>query len=262
MEAYRQATGRGSDDLKFSEQDLVRFFKGEHREIKRYILDDIRTSVIHSPENKLKDYVEFGGKATEKPISYNTIEKTFFSFFIRKEPMPLPMDHKLEIGENPRQLEKDQLVKLMNIFTEEVFVGQYDFDRGTYRIEEALRKGEDVPDPHLRAVRLAREEILYNVLRYVRDSAKQFFLMQGGQLVDDEDLFQRPFPELLWEHVRKVIRNLNALPIWINKDATISSAVFGGKQTYDFWKHIFDTGTTPGGLRVLAKPLSLSDLLL
>jgi hypothetical protein len=262
VEAYRQATRRDSDDLKFSEQDLVKFFRGEHREIKRYILDDIRTSVIHSPENKLKDFVEFGGKATEKPISYNTIEKTFFSFFIRKEPMPLPMDHKLEIGENPRQLEKDQLVKLMNIFTEEVFVGQYDFDRGTYRIEEALRKGEDVPDPHLRAVRLAREEILYNVLRYVRDSAKQFFLMQGGQLVDDEDLFQRPFPELLWEHVRKVIRNLNALPIWINKDVTISSAVFGGKQTYDFWKHIFDTGTTPGGLRVLAKPLSLSDLLL
>jgi hypothetical protein len=149
VEAYRQATKRGPEDLRFSERDLVAFFKGEHREIKRYILDDVRTAVIHSVENKLKDYIEFGGKATQKPLSYNTIEKTFFSFFIHKDPMAVPMDHKFEIGESPRQLEKEQLIRLMNIFAEEVFIGRYDSDRGTYRVEEGLRQGESIPEPNV-----------------------------------------------------------------------------------------------------------------
>lgn len=84
---------------------------------------------------------------------------------------------------------------------------------------------------------------------------------RAGKLVEDEDLFQVRFPDVLWEHVRNVVRNLKSLPIWVNKDATISSAVFGGKQTYDFWKHILDTGMTPANVRVLAKPVVLSDLL-
>lgn len=260
IEEYRRATHRNSDDLSFSEQDLMSFFKGEHREIRRYILDDIRTAVIHDSENKLRDYVEYGGKSTEKPISYNTIEKTFFSFFIHKDPMNVPLNYNLDFEENPRQLEKMQLVQLMNIFAEEVFIGKYDFDRGSYRIEEAIRKGELISDNHLRAFRIAREEILYNILRYVRDCIKRFYLMQGKS-IEEGDLFQQKFPEVLWEHIRKTIRNFASLPVWINRDATISSAVFGGKQTYDFWKHIFDTGSTPGGVKVLAAGLNLDKLL-
>jgi len=48
----------------------------------KYILDDARIGIIHHPENKLKDFVEFSGKEGEKPLSYSTIEKTAFSLFI------------------------------------------------------------------------------------------------------------------------------------------------------------------------------------
>lgn len=260
IDEFRKATSKNEDDLSFSEQDLIRFFRGQHREIKRYILDDIRASVSHHAENKLKDYIEFGGKAKEKPLSYSTVEKTFFSFFIYKTPMSIPLSFKIDIGENPRQLEKEQLIKLMNVFAEEIFIGKYDFDRGTYRIEESLRQGENIPEDHLRAVRMAREEILYNVMRYLRDCIKRFYLMQGHTIEDDE-LFQQKFPDSLWEIVRKVIKNFAFLPIWINKDAIVSSSVFGGKQPYDFWRIIFDTGSTSSGQPVLAKPLNLDDLL-
>jgi len=257
---YQQVKKLAEDNLNFSEADLVRYFRGEHREMKRYILDDLRSAVIHHPENKLRNYLEFGGKATKKPLSYNTIEKTFFTLFIHKEPMNTPLDFKLEIGENPRQVEKEQLIQLMNIFSEEILEGKYDFDRGTYRIEEQLRKGEEIPEMHLRAVRLCREEIVYNILRYVRDCIKRYFLFTG-LVVEEGDLFQRRFPEVLWENLRRVIAGIAALPIWINKDPNISSAVFGGKQTYDYWKQVFETGETPGGIRVLAKPLNLDDLI-
>lgn len=260
VDEFRRSTGRTDEDLDFSEQDLVKFFKGQYREVKRYILDDVRTSVIHSADNKLRDYVEFGGKATEKPLSYSTVEKTFFSLFIHKDPMSVPLGYKLEVGENPRQLEKTQLVQLMNIFAEEIFIGKYDFDRGTYRIEEGIRKGEDIRDDHLRAVRVAREEVLYNILRYVRDCIKRFYLMQGTT-VEEEDLFQQRFPDLLWDHLQRLVRNFAALPVWVNRNPTLSSAVFGGKQSYDFWKCIFDTGDTPGGLKVLIQRINLDDLL-
>lgn len=260
VDEFRRVTGRSPEDLSFSELDLVKFFKGQYREVKRYILDDIRSTVIHSPDNKLRDFIEFSGKSTEKPISYSTIEKTFFSFFIHKEPMSVPLGYRLEVGENPRQLEKAQLVQLMNLFAEEIFIGKYDFDQGTYRVEERIRKGEGVPDEHLRAVRMAREEVLYNILRYVRDCVKRYYLMQGIT-VEEEELFQHKFPDLLWDHLRRLIRNFAALPVWVNRSPTISSAVFGGKQTYDVWKHIFDTGTTPSGLNVLAQGVNLDRLL-
>lgn len=260
IDEFKKATNKSEDDLNFSEHDLIHFFKGQHREIKRYILDDIRASVSHSSENKLKDYIEFGGKAKEKPLSYSTAEKTFYSFFIHKEPMGIPLNFKIDIGENPRQLEKDQLIKLLNIFAEEIFIGKYDFDRGTFRVEESLRKGEEISDDHLRAVRIAREEIMYNLMRYIRDSVKRFYLMQG-QTIEDDELFQQKFPDILWSNVRKVIKGISNLPIWVNKDATVSSAVFGGKQNYDYWKTIFDSGLTPSGQQVLVKPLNLDDLL-
>ncbi len=148
----------------------------------------------------------------------------------------------------------------MNTYCDEVLKGKYDPDRGTYRVEEQLRNGDDSPDMHLRAVRLCREEILYNILRHVRDCVKRYFLMQD-QVVENEDLFQRRFPAHLLAHLRNLIRNMSNLPIWVNKDPNISSSVFGGKQTYDYWKQVFETGCTPGGIKVLAKPLNLDELI-
>ncbi len=258
IDEFREALHRPGDDLSFSEQDLVNFFRGEKREVTRYILDDLRIGVTYHPENKLKDYIEFSGKEAEKPLSYSTIEKTAFSLFIRKVPMSLPLNFKLEVGENPRQLEKDQIVRLLNILADRVYVGSYDFDLGANRIEEKLRKGENVPDNHLRAVRISREEILYNLLRYVRDLIKRYFLIQG-QVIEEEELFQHKFPEELWMLITKLIANLANLPVWFNRQ--VSATVFGGKRDHDYWKTIFETGHERAGLPILARPLNLDELI-
>ncbi len=258
IDAYRKATSRQSDDFSFSEQDLLGFFKGEHREIRRYIVDDMRIGVIYNPQNKLKAYIEFSGRAKEKPISYSTIEKTFFSAFIRKDPLLTPLNYRFEIGENPRELEKHQLVKLMNIIAEEIFEGQYDFDLSTDKIEEKVRKGENIPDGHLRATRMSREEVVYGWVRYIQNLIRRFYLMRG-MIVEDSEMFEKKFSPELWGLIRKLIKNLAALPIWVNH--SISASVFGGKQNYDYWKAIFDTGKTQAGQQVLAKPLNLDELI-
>lgn len=166
---YLDRIGRYKKDLEldelnfdFSEKDLVKYFKGESREMKRYILDAVRDSITHNPDNKLKDYVDFGGRGKEKPLSYSTIEKTFYSFFIYQDVLDTPIDYLMDEGGNPRELEKEQILNLMNIIAEELFIGKFDSDIGTNRIENRIQSGENLPLDHIRAYRKSKEEILYN----------------------------------------------------------------------------------------------------
>jgi hypothetical protein len=258
IDEFRTSNNRAGDDLSFSEQDLLNFLRGERREVMKYILDDVRIGIIHHPENKLKDFVEFSGKEGEKPLSYSTIEKTAFSLFINKKPLSLPLSYRLEVAENPRQLEKEQVVRLLNVLAEKIYIGKYDFDLGSNKLEERLRKGEMIPEPHLRAVRLSREEVLFNVLRYVRDLVKQYFLMQG-RVIEDAELFEQKFPEELWGLLSKLVQSVANLPVWVNKQ--LSGTIFGGKQDHEYWKVIFESGHDRGGVAVLAKPLNLKDLI-
>ena len=50
--------------------------------MKRYVVDSVRNRVTTHVENQLRDYIEYGGRSTEMPLSYSTVEKTFYSFFI------------------------------------------------------------------------------------------------------------------------------------------------------------------------------------
>lgn len=80
-----------------------------------------------------------------------------------------------------------------------------------------------------------------------------------GVWYDEVNLFQQKLPEQLWGNIRTFIKNLRDLPLW--KDRSMSSTVFGGKSTYDFWKTIFVTGRTPDGIIVLSKPLNVADMI-
>ncbi len=258
VERYKKDLRLKESDFSFSERDLVKYFRGESREMKRYILDAVRDSITHNLENKLKDYIDFGGRGKEKPLSYSTIEKTFYSFFIYQDVLDTPIDYQLEEGENPRELEKEQILTLMNIIAEEVFISKFDSDIGTYRIENKIQSGENLPLDHIRAYRMSKEEILYNWLKYIEQIIKNYFIMQGTP-IQEEKLFQYKFPISLWERLRTFIRNLSNLPVWVNKE--LSSIVFGGKQNYEYWQWIFEKGKTPQGLPVLTEPINLMKMI-
>jgi hypothetical protein len=255
---FQKETNRAETDFSFSEKDLVNHFRGQSREIKRYILDAVRDGVTSDASNKLKDYIDFGGRGKERPLSYSTIEKTFYSFFIFQEVLESAIDLGLEEGQNPRQVEGDQILRLMNLIAEELYVDKFDNAVGTDKIENRLQKGEAFAHDHLRAFRMSKEEIVYNWLQYVGQVATQYFIMQGKPDPKDR-LFQHQFPEQVWENIRKFVRSLIALPMWVNSD--LSATVFGGKQNNSFWKTIFETGRTPQGMEVLAKPLNLIEMI-
>lgn len=258
VQRYQQDCSLSEDDYSFSEKDLVKYFKGESKEMKRYILDSARDFVTHHSENKLKEYIDFGGRSKERPLSYSTVERTFYSFFIHQDVLETPISYRLEEGENPRQLEREQILQLMNVIAEEVFIGKFDSELGTDKIENKLQKGENLPLPHVRAFRMSKEEIMYNWLRYVGQIMKGYFIMQGKPIVEDK-LFQYKLPEPLWDRIRTFVRNLSLLPVWVNKE--LSSTVFGGKQPNNYWQTIFDTGKTPQSLQVLVEPINLMEMI-
>ena len=68
VQRYQAETGRAEDDIGFSERDLVNHFKGQSREIKRFILDALRNGVTSDPENKLMDFKNSTRFARSYPI--------------------------------------------------------------------------------------------------------------------------------------------------------------------------------------------------
>ena len=255
---YRHDLAKAEDDESFTERDLVNHFKGESREMKRYILDWVRNRVTTHSNNRLLDYIDYGGRGTEMPLSYSTIEKTFYSLFVYNDLLTTPFNYKSEEGTNPRELEIEQIVRLMNVVAEKIYVERFDYSLGARRIESNVQKGKVVPEEHLCAFRMAKEEIIHNWLRYIKQIVQNYFITIGTP-IDERKLFQYPIPEACWGNIENFIEALKRLPLWINKDLSLS--VFGGKQNAEYWQHIFENGYTRDGSKVMESGINLMEMI-
>ena len=258
VKLYQKAHGLDPDNYSFSEKDLVNHFKGESKGVKRYILDAQRDSISHDPENKLKDFMDFGGRRQEKPLSYSSMEKTVYSFFIYQNLLETSINYMLDEGQNPRELERQQIIKLLNIIAEEIYIDKFDTSIGTSKIENRIQNKENIPEDHMRAFRMSKEEILHAWIKLIHQIIKNYFLYMGKP-IDESRLFQYKFPPEIWNNVKIFIHNLKNLPLWINKELSLS--VFGGKQTFAYWQKIFETGETPSGQPVLSKPINFQEMM-
>ncbi|MBO5103132.1 MAG: HNH endonuclease [Clostridia bacterium] len=261
IQRYREENGLSSDDLSFSEQKLVDYFKGEKSNVKLYIINSQKNAITITNENKLQSFINFEGRSSELPLSYSTFEKTFLSRFVNaKTILKTPLDFKADEGLNPRILEKEQAIRLCNIIAEELLIDKYDDNIGTFRIENSIvaGKGDIIPDKHLIAYRLFKEEIMYNWLKYV-ELLINYHFAYAGVMYNRENLLQQKFSEALWENIRTFIVNLANMPIW--RDRSMSATVFGGKNNYEFWNTVFTTGKTPDGTPVLVKPININEMI-
>lgn len=256
---YQSMRGLPEDDYSFSEQDLIRFFRGERKEMERYVIDAQRDAITHAQENRLLEFVEWAGKSLEKPMSYSTIERSFFREFLYKKGLDTPIDFGMEEGTNPRLLEREQLIRLMSMFADVFFVGHWDPELGGRRLENRLQAGDKIPENHLRAWRIAREEILTNVTRWIRLVIANYNAYTG-RVVKEDRLLQVQLPDELWDRLGNFLVSLSKLPCWIDKN--LGTTVFGAKQNADYWEKVFQTGKSPSNIQVLSAPLDLNQMIL
>lgn len=255
---YQRDHGLSESDYSFSEEALHKHFRGQSREIKRYVADAVRHAVIRDPDNRLVGYIEFAGKGTEKPLSYSAVDKTFFSQLICQQPLATPIEARADEGLNPRELEREQLSKLMTVVAEELLDDRFDSDIGTYRMEKRATSGELLPPEHLAAVRLCREEVMQAWVALLRQ-VMELCVITSGQPLDAGKILHQPLPEPTWESVRQCLRSLRELPCWSNP--ALGATVFGGKPNYEYWRTVFATGSTPQGVPVLAKPVNVINMI-
>lgn len=258
VKRYQSMRGLPESDYSFSEQDLVRFFRGERREMERYIIDAQRDAITHDQENAILEFVEWAGKTADRPLSYNTLERSFFREFLYKKALDTPIDAGMEEGVNPRQLEHEQMVRLMTLFAEIFFVGSWDPEKGGRRLESQIQAGETIPEGHLRAWRIAREEVLSGVVRWMRLVIANYYAYTGKVIHEDRQLHSR-IPDELWNRLKNFLESLSRLPCWI--DRNLSTTVFGPKQNLDYWEKVFQTGKAPTGIQILAAPLDLNEMI-
>lgn len=69
IEQYRKEKNLPEDDMSFSEQDLINYFRGERNNIKKYVIANLKQSIIKDSSNKLSNYIDFEGKAMRLTIS-------------------------------------------------------------------------------------------------------------------------------------------------------------------------------------------------
>jgi hypothetical protein len=254
---YKGMRGLSENDYSFSEQDLVRFFRGERREMERYIIDAQRDAITHDPQNTLLEFVEWAGKGAARPLSYTSIDGSVFRVFLYKKALDTPIDLGMEEGTNPRQLERQQMVRLMSLFAEVFFVRHWDPELGGHKIESRMQDGEAIPEGQLRAWRIAREEVLANVMRWMRLVIANYFAYTGKVVHEDRQLHTR-LPDELWDRLKNFLESLARLPCWV--DRNLSTTVFGPKQNLDYWEKVFQTGRSPSGIQILTAPLDLNEM--
>jgi len=256
---YQSMRGLSQDDYSFTEKDLVRFFRGERREMERYIIDAQRDAVTHDKDNAILEFVEWAGKMADRPMAYSTVEKTFFRELLHKKALDVSIDEGIEQGTNPRVVEREQMVRLMNLFAKVFFIGKWDPELGGRKLESRIQKGEKVPDDHLRAWRVAREEVLANIMRWIRLVIENYFAWVADKPVPTDRLLQQRFSDEVWKRIERFLVSLSKLPCWV--DRNLSTTVFGPKQNLDYWKNVFDTGEAPNGVQILTEPLNLKQMI-
>ena len=251
LKQYQTMHSLQEDDFSFSEQDLVRHFRGEQRQMRRFIVDAQRHAITRD-ENRLLEFVEWSGKGADRPMAYSTVERAFFTL-LYPNALTFPIDQGTERG-----LERRQMTGLMNRFADTFFVGQWDFDIGGRRLEIKIVKGEEFPAGHIRAWRIAREEVAVNVLRWVHLVIQNHNAVLGKP-VEHDALLLEEFSDSLWGNIERFLKRLSELPCWSNTD--LSSSVFGPKQNYDYWASVFKTGKSPTGTVILPRGLELQELI-
>ena len=252
----------GADPTKISEDTFLR--RGVQRvqrsEYRGYFGNALRYEVLvgkaGAQQNRILAFTEtVMPRTTRYPLSYDTLQKAMLDVMLFLQPAKDTID----VTVSYRQLERENLIRLSNMFVEEVLAnGRFDTNLGVRRIEEKLEKDpQSIPDSHLRAYRICRKaamivwcEELKGAIRLLLSAKTRYKIPKWGERrplwaqILDED----------WQQIRKMIQAIRDHNVWgesVNQDIVVAIASTKQKD----WRDILLKGTLPGRRESLLPPL-------
>jgi len=245
-----------SEDAFFSKH-VLRVQRSEYR---RYFGNSLRYEVLigkaGAHQNMILDFTEtVMPRSTRYPLSYDTLQKSMLDVLLYQKPAKETIDQ----TERYRRLEKENLIRLQNIFVEEVLAnGRFDLNLGVRRMEERLANDpQSVPDSHLRAYRICRKAAMMIWCKELK-RAIELLLSTKTRYATAAWSEKRPlWADMLdedWQQMRKMIRAIRDHKVWGERTNPDIVAAISSTRQKD-WSDILLKGTLPGRRDQLVPPL-------
>jgi len=232
----------------FFQRHLDRSLKSEYAGyFKNYLRYEVLTGKAGAEDNKLLSFTEtVTSRAKKFPLSYDTLQKAFLQHMLFLKASRETM----ETTEKFRKLERENLIRIMNMFVDEILANnRFDLNLGIFRLEERLTNNpETIPDSHLRAYRICRQAaMIIWVLEFKRAltvllNTKQKYT--DGSWPEQRSLWVEILPQE-WDQIRKMLCATRDHKVWgerINPD--VVNALKSTRQKD--WKEILLKGRLPG----------------
>lgn len=178
-----------------SEKEFLNFLMNAKRKTKAQARNEISMAmyneIVDDPSNKLSAFLSEKSRGRKQPLSFARLKKTFFQNML----MQPPVEDEFESDADFRKAEKTNLIKLMNIITEEGLQDMWSPERAdaTHKKAEKIFSGGAV-----RAwVILLRDTINIHLKHYTDDERYQFFYRH---IPDDEFEYFIQFVKKIFSH--------------------------------------------------------------
>ena len=223
----------------------------QRSEYRRYFGNYLRYEVLIGKaglqQNMVLDFTEtVMPRSTRYPLSYDTLQKAMLDVMLFLK----PAKETVEQTEPYRRMEKENLVRLLNMIVEEILAnGRFDLNLGVRRMEERLASDpQSVPDSHLRAYRICRKAAM---MIWSKELKRAVQLLLGTKTRYEIPAWgeKRPlWAQILdedWKQIRKMICAIRDHKVWGERTNPDVVAAISSTRQKD-WSDILLKGTLPG----------------
>ncbi len=246
-----------SDRNAASESSFLRTLGKEERdEMKRHFKGYLKFRVLStmgSESGQFFEYVEkVSARSKSKPLAYETVRKAFFENFL----CLYDTDEKIDKTIQMRDLERDNLIRLLKLFADKALKGAFDMSKGIYKLEDRLATDTSIRDPHLRAYRICRSAPLIIVMRQFKEAMSQLLALKNRY---ENPSWSKPKPlwakieEEDWKSLGKMLDFILVHKVWIERNPNHIRNLQDTRQ--NSWEEILIRGRFPGATESVYDPI-------
>jgi hypothetical protein len=217
-------------------------------------------SAVGEQKGAFFDFVEtVSARSKSKPLSYETVRRAIFNQLLSLH----ETDTKLDLAIRMRDIERDNLVRLLGLFTDKVLTGKFDLSKGIFKLEEKLSTDPSIRDDHLRAYRICRQAALLVVIGELRGAIRQLLSIRGrysnGKWSNEGRFLWAEMTDDDWTAVAKMLDMVLGHKVWIERNPANTEALQDNRKSA--WEEILLNGRLPGATTSVYEPLTSGRLL-